>query len=395
MSELLKIYSSREEIDTDEYACWLEINLSNLKNNIESIKSIISDKLDIICVVKANAYGLGSVGISKYLSSIGIKYFAVATIDEALELRNEGGIKEEILILSWTPPSQKETLIKYNLTQTLVDYDYAEKLNELPGIVKCHLKIDTGMNRFGQNMDDIENIKKTYKFKNLKIEGIFSHLCRVREFGEEPDNYTKMQIKNFDAIIEELEKNGINVGLKHIMNSFGILRFNDKKYDLVRPGLLMYGVTPDPNNKEIDKLLEENHFKPVASLKCRVISVKIVEKGDKICFKKEFIANEKFKVALISVGFADGVYFSNPECELRVIIKGYLCPVLGNSFMDHSIVKIPFDSDIEEGDTATIFGYADNSGKHMNHKEFLIKGGSPIGETLSRLTQRITRIFHL
>ena len=212
MSEISKIYSSREEIDTEEYACWLEINLSNLKNNIESIRSIISDKLDIICVVKANAYGLGSVNIAKYLSSIGIKYFAVATLGEALELRNEGGIKDEILILSWTPPSEKETLIKYNLTQTLVDYDYAEKLNELPGIVKCHLKIDTGMNRFGQNMDDIENIKKTYTFKNLKIVGIFSHLCRVREFGEEPDNYTKMQIKNFDAIIEELEKNGINVG---------------------------------------------------------------------------------------------------------------------------------------------------------------------------------------
>ena len=114
MSEISKIYSSRDEIDTEEYACWLEINLSNLKNNIESIRSIISDNLDIISVVKANSYGLGAVNIAKYLSSIGIKYFAVATLGEALELRNEGGIKEEILILSWTPPSEKETLIKYN-----------------------------------------------------------------------------------------------------------------------------------------------------------------------------------------------------------------------------------------------------------------------------------------
>ena len=208
------------------------------------------------------------------MASIGIKYFAVATLQEALELRKSGEVEGEIIILSWTPVAEKETLINNNLTQTLIDYEYAKKLNEQPGVVKCHIKIDSGMNRFGQNIEDIENIKEIYKMKNLKVLGIFSHLCRVREFGEEPDNYTKMQIDNFNIIIEQLEKEGINVGLKHIMNSFGILRFNDKKYDLVRPGLLMYGVSPDPNNQAIDKLLDENNFKPVASLKCKVMTVK-------------------------------------------------------------------------------------------------------------------------
>lgn len=282
MSEVSKIYSSRDEIDTRYLRCWLEINLSKLKSNIESIRSIISDKLDIICVVKANAYGLGSLNISKYLESIGIKYFAVATLQEALELRLDAGIKGEIIILSWTSPEEKETLIKYNITQTLIDYKYSKKLNEQPGVVKCHMKIDTGMNRFGQNMDDIENIKEIYSFKNLKITGIFSHLFCVREFGEEADEFTKMQIYNFDKIIQELENSGINVGLKHIMNSFGILRFNDKKYDLVRPGLLMYGITPDPTNLEIDKLLEKYHLEPIASLRCKVMCVKTVEKGEEV-----------------------------------------------------------------------------------------------------------------
>ena len=205
MSASSKIFASRKDIETDKLRCWLELNLSNLKNNIQSIRNIISDKVDIICVVKANGYGYGSLNISKYLSSIGIKYFAVATLEEALELRNEGGIKDEIIILSWTPVSEKETLIKYNLTQTLIDYEYAKKLNQLPGVVKCHVKIDSGMNRFGLNINDIENIKEMYnKFKSLNILGIFSHLCRVREYGEEPDNFTKMQIKNFDTIIEKL-----------------------------------------------------------------------------------------------------------------------------------------------------------------------------------------------
>ena len=397
MSTSSKIYSSKDEIETEKLRCWLEINLSNLKNNIESIKSIISDNLDIISVVKANGYGLGAVNIAKYLSSIGIKYFAVATLQEALDLRISGNIKEEIIILSWTPPLEKETLIKYNLTQTLIDFEYAKKLNELPGVVKCHIKIDTGMNRFGLKVNDIERIKEVYTFKNIKVLGIFSHLCRVREFGEEPDNFTRMQINNFNTIIEQLEKEGINVGLKHIMNSFGILRFkvNNRKYDLVRPGLLMYGVSPDPNNQEINKLLEENNFKPVASLKCKVMTVKIIEKGEKVGYNSKFIANERTKIATISIGYADGLSFASSKNEFRVIIKGYLCPVIGNVCMDNTIVKIPFDSDIEEGDIATLFGYADDEEKHLNHKEFLTKSGAPIGETFSRLGERITRICHL
>ena len=395
MSTPSKIYSSKDDIETDKLRCWLEINLSYLKNNIESIRTIISDQLDICCVVKANCYGLGAVNISKYLASIGIKYFAVATLQEALELRKSGEVEGEIIILSWTPVAEKETLINNNLTQTLIDYEYAKKLNEQPGVVKCHIKIDSGMNRFGQNIEDIENIKEIYKMKNLKVLGIFSHLCRVREFGEEPDNYTKMQIDNFNIIIEQLEKEGINVGLKHIMNSFGILRFNDKKYDLVRPGLLMYGVSPDPNNQAIDKLLDENNFKPIASLKCKVMTVKIIEKGEKVGYNSMFTADEKTKIATISIGYADGLSFASSRNEYRVIIKGNLCPVIGNVCMDTTIVKIPFDSDIQEGDIATLFGYVDDGEKHLNHKEFLTKSGAPCGETFSRLGQRITRICHL
>ena len=394
MSTSSKIYNSKEEIDTDKLRCWLEINLSYLKNNIESIRNIISDKLDICCVVKANSYGLGAINISKYLASIGIKYFAVATLEEALELRKSGDVQGEIIILSWTPVSEKETLIKNNLTQTLIDYDYAKKLNDEPGIVKCHIKVDSGMNRFGQKMPDIEKIKEIYEMKNLKVLGIFSHLCRVREFGEEPDNFTKYQIENFNQILEQLEKEGINVGLKHIMNSFGILRFNDKKYDLVRPGLLMYGVSPDPNNQEIDKILEENNFKPVASLKCKVMTVKDIERGEKVGYNSMFTAEEKTKIATISIGYADGLSFASSRNNFRVIIKGILCPVIGNVCMDSTIVKIPFESDIKEGDIATLFGYIDDGEKHLNHKEFLTKSGAPCGETFARLGQRITRICH-
>ena len=394
MSTLSKVYSSKEELNTERLRCWLEVNLSNLKNNIESIRSIISDRMDIISVVKANSYGLGSINISKYLSSIGINYFAVATLQEALDLRIRGKVTGEIIILSWTPVLEKETLIKYNLTQTLVDYDYAKKLNDMPGIVKCHIKVDTGMNRFGHKVTDVEIFKKMYELKNLNILGIFSHLCRVREFGEEPDNYTKMQIENFNYIVEKIEKERINVGIKHIMNSFGILRFNDKKYTMVRPGLLMYGVSPEPDNQEIEKLLDEYNFKPVASLRCKVMTVKIIEKGEKVGYNSKYTANERTKIATISIGYADGLSFASSKNKFRVIIKGYLCPITGNVCMDSTMVKFPLESDIHEGDNVTIFGL-DDRGNLLNHKEFLTKSGAPIGETFSRLGQRITRIYHL
>ena len=395
MSSSSKVYSSKEELNTQLLRCWLEINLSNLKNNIESIRSIISADMDIICVVKANSYGLGAVNISKYLSSIGIKYFAVATLQEALDLRIKGKINNEIIILSWTPVLEKETLIKYNLTQTLVDYDYAKKLNEQPGVVKCHIKVDTGMNRFGHKVNDIEIFKKMYELKNLNILGIFSHLCRVREFGEEPDNYTKNQISNFNNIISLLEKEGINVGIKHIMNSFGILRFNDNiKYNMVRPGLLMYGVSPDPDNEQIQKLLNEYNFKPVASLKCKVMTEKIIEKGEKVGYNSKYTADQRTKIASISIGYADGLSFASSKNKFRVIIRNNLCPITGNVCMDSTMVKVPLDSDIQEGDEVTIFG-VDERGNLVNHKEFLSKSGAPIGETFSRLGQRITRIYHL
>lgn len=394
MLTLSKVYSSRKELDTDRLRCWLEINLSNLKNNIESIRSIISDKMDIISVVKANSYGLGALNISKYLSSIGIKYFAVATLEEALDLRIRAKVQGEILILSWTPVLEKETLIQYDLTQTLMDYDYAKKLSELPGTVKCHIKVDTGMNRYGLKVKDIETIKKMYELKNLNILGIFSHLCRVREFGEEPDNFTKMQIQNFNTIVEQLENDGINVGIKHLMNSFGILRFNDNRYNMVRPGLLMYGISPQPDNQEIDRLLNQHNFKPIASLRCKVMTVKIIEKGEKVGYNSKYTANETTKIATISIGYADGLSFASSKNKFRVIIKGHMCPVIGNVCMDSTIVKVPLESDIQEGDCVTLFGL-DERGNLLNHKEFLNKSGAPIGETFSRLGQRITRIYHL
>ena len=392
MSTLSKVYPSKEAIETDKLRCWLEVNLSNLKNNIEVIRSNISDKMDIICVVKANAYGFGSINIANYLSTIGIKYFAVTTLQEALDLRIIGKVPGEIIILTWTPVSEKETLIKYNLTQTLIDYEYAKKLSELPGVVKCHVKVDTGLNRFGHKAKEIDTIKKMYELKNLNILGIFSHLCREFEFDEDANKYSQMQIDNFNTVLDELEKSGINVGIKHLMNSLGLLRFHEERYDMVRPGLILYGLPPDIGVDEIDKL--EEKFKPIGSLRCKVTTVKTIEKGEKVGYGSKYIAEEKQKIATISIWFVDGFPSATYKNKFSVYIKCNLCPIAGKVCMGCTMVRVPMESDIKEGDIVTIFGY-DEKGKLINLVEFFTKTGLSVEETISRFGQRMTRVYHL
>jgi serine/alanine racemase len=222
------------------------------------------------------------------------------------DLRNIGKVTGEILILTWTPVSEKETLIKYNLTQTLIDYEYAKKLNEAPGgIVKCHIKVDTGLGRFGHKVEEIDLFKKMFELKNLKILGIFSHVCRETEYEEEANNFTRGQMEKFNTVIEKLEKEGFNVGIKHLMDSLGTLRFNDKRYDMIRPGLVLYGLPASINSDDIKKTLKDNNMKPIASLKCHVMTVKTIEKGEKIGYNNKYTAEEKTKIATISIGFVD------------------------------------------------------------------------------------------
>ncbi|MFR5403597.1 MAG: alanine racemase, partial [Clostridium sp.] len=175
---LPKIYKSREVIDTSKLRAFAEINLTNFKHNIEVIKNMLDDNCEIVGVVKANAYGHGAVEVASYFESIGIKHFAVACISEGIELRN-GDIKGEIIVLGYTPICQKDDLIKYDLTQALVNSQYAKELSELAGVVKCHVALNTGMNRIGENRQHMQEIESIYKMKNLNITGIFSHLCRA------------------------------------------------------------------------------------------------------------------------------------------------------------------------------------------------------------------------
>ena len=388
---MAKIYNSREEIDTSKLRAFAEINLTNFKHNIDVISKMIGEDCEIVGVVKANAYGHGAVEVASYFESIGIKNFAVACISEGIELR-EGNIKGEIIVLGYTPVCQKDELIKYNLTQTLVNSTYAKELSELEGTVKCHVALNTGMNRIGESKENLDDIKSIYNLKNLNITGIFSHLCRADSEEEEDILFTRKQIENFDYIIDNLQNENIDLGKIHLQNSYGITSYREIHRDLARPGIILYGVPCDPCDNILSKLPDSEQFKPTMSLRCKVAMVKDVQAGENIGYGNNYTTPKPMKIATITIGYADGFSRVVSKKDFKVLINGQYGRIVGNVCMDQTMVDVSHIDDVKEGDIVTLFG---QDGDHYLPVNQLSKlSGTITNETLSCIGSRVERIYH-
>lgn len=386
-----KIYNSKEEIDTSRLRAWVEIDLSKFKHNVEVIKELLHDDVEMVGVVKANAYGHGDVVVAKYFESIGIKYFAVACIEEAIKLR-EGGVKGDIIILGWTPACQKDDLIKYDLCQTLANEEYAEELSKLPGAVRGYVKLNTGMNRLGEPKEHLDLIKKIYTLDNIKIEGIFSHLSRSDSQLEADVVFTKQQIANFDYVIGELKAAGFELGNVHLQNSYGIVTYRDLHYDLARPGIILYGVPSDPLDDTLDKLPNGLKFEAPLSLKCKVAMVKEVYPGQSVGYGNNFTATETIKVATVTIGYADGLSRLVSKKDMKVLVNGKFGRQIGNVCMDQMMIDVT-GIDVKSGDTVTLIGQDGDNYLPVNQISLL--SNTITNETLSVIGERVKRVYHL
>lgn len=367
---------------------WIEVDLNNLANNIDKYKKVIPSTSKIMAVVKANAYGHGSKIIAKKLNDIGITDFAVATLEEGIELR-ESGIKGNILILGYTGIKNLKYVIKYDLIQTIVDYDYSEQirnmsLKELGGKLKCHVKINTGMNRIGEKYNHIDKLEMIYSNPNLEVLGTFSHFCVADSDKEEDIDFSKKQIDNFNFAINSLKEKGINVGKTHIQASYGTINYNYLNYDYVRLGILMYGVNGDLNEYEKIKL----NFKPVLSLMARVTSVKEIEKGESISYGRTYIAKEKRKIASVSIGYADGIprRLSN---EMTVKVNGKYAKVVGRVCMDQLMIDVTDIPDVKTGDIVYII---DKDDSKLSVERLADDAKTITYEIFCNLSERLPRI---
>lgn len=374
------------DINYENLRTYREINLSNLEHNLRQIESLIDDRCKVMAIVKADAYGHGAVKVSRYLQTLDIKNFAVASIDEAIELR-KNNIDGEILVLGYTPISRKIDLINFNITQTIVDYDYANEICKTEGKIKAHIKIDTGMNRLGENCKEIENLISIYKKDNLHIEGTFSHLSRSDSLLEEDIKFTNKQIENFYTTINILEGKGINVGKIHIQSSYGILNYRNLRCDYVRPGIILYGVSSMPN----DTIIKNIDLKPVLSLKAKVAAVKFINSGETVGYGNNFTTNKKTKIATVTIGYADGYPRGLSKKNMKVLINGQEANIVGNICMDQLMVDVSHIENVNAGNIVTLIGI--DHEKSISIDEVSEINNTINNETLTVLGRRVEKIY--
>lgn len=361
---------------------WAEINLDNLKFNYESLKHLCRES-KISAVVKANAYGHGSVELSKFLEDLGITYFSVSSIQEGLELRR-AGIKSPIMTLTPIPEGYEDYAIEEEIEPTVSCFKQAEilsiKSSKVGKVCDIHIKIDTGMGRIGfsPSEDSLKEIKSISGLPNIRMKGVFTHFASADEEGE----LTKKQYEIYIDSIRKLEDMGIVFDIKHIDNDAALMIY-DYREDMVRLGIGLYGLFPSNYVKNKSNL----KLKPVMSLKSKIIHIKDVEAGSGIGYGHSFVASEDLRVATIAIGYADGVprALSNKG---HIKINGNKCKIIGRICMDQLMVDIS-GVEAEIGDEVLIFG--DDEEQTADSLAFLCDTINY--EIISGINRRVPRVY--
>lgn len=332
----------------------VEIDLDALKHNFEEIKKATTPGTGILAVVKADAYGHGALETAKTLIDAGAAGLCLATIDEAVELRKHG-IDVPMMTLGFTDPSRFRDAVRFEVEQAVYSYEIAEKLSEeavkAGKTLRIHIKLDTGMGRIGFKTDgtETEEIVKACMLPGLEPYGVFSHFAVA---DTDDDEYTNRQYALFMKQIGELEDKGIHFAKKHICNSAGILRFPNMHLDLVRAGIILYGLMPPGCPEPAVKI----DLKPVMNWYAKVIHVKTVPEGTSVSYGRHFVAQKQTEVTTVGIGYADGLSrrLSN---GFELIIGGKRCPIIGNICMDMCMVDTTkLDVRPKIGDKVTVFG---------------------------------------
>lgn len=367
---------------------WAEVNLDNIAHNVQEIKRIVDKNAEILAVVKADAYGHGVMEVSKTLLENGVSRLAVSMLDEAIQLR-KNGIEVPILVLSYTDPGRAEEIIKNGITQTVFSHDLAESLSQaaqrLEKNVKIHIKIDTGMTRVGfmPGYSAVKNVISISKLPRIIIEGLYTHFASA---DEKDKVYTNMQFERFTSIVNELNRVGVYIPVKHVCNSAGIIEFPHMHFNMVRPGIALYGLYPSLDvNKEKIKL------KPAMTLKANIILVKDVEKETCISYGRIFKTKRDSRIATIPIGYADG-YTRLLTNKGEVLINGQRAPIVGKICMDQCMVDISnIKGDVNVGDEVVLFGQQGE--EEINVDELAHSIGTISYEVVSIIGKRIPRVY--
>ncbi len=329
---------------------WVEIDLDAIAHNVRAVCKKIGEDIKILAVVKADAYGHGAIETSRVLLKNGVELLGVAIPEEGIELR-QAGINASIIILGSLLPEQLDSVVAFSLTPTICDRLIAKELSyraqKLHRKLKIHIKVDTGMGRLGVRHEDAVNFVKEIKhLNNLEIEGIYTHLATS---DEEDKGFAYEQIGLFINVLKQLDAQNIHIPLKHAANSGAILDIPASYFNMVRPGLVLYGLYPS------NSVSRSIRLQPAMTFKTRIAYIKDVQKGVTIGYGRTYKTSKLSRIATLPVGYVDG-YSRSFSNRGEVIVNGYRAPIIGRVCMDQCIIDVSAVPDVSIGNEVVLYG---------------------------------------
>jgi alanine racemase len=372
---------------------WAEISLNAIEHNYNVIRNKVADDTKVCCVIKADGYGHGAVELSQIYEKLGADFFAVSNIDEGIEIRKSGS-KLPIVILGYTPVSEAENLAEYDISQAVFSLEYAKELSEKcveeDCICKMHIKVDSGMSRIGfmcqefpRDEYSIEEICEACCLPNLEVEGLFTHFC-VSDEDAEGREFTNKQYENFIHVRDSLKKRGVDISVVHCSNSGAIEDYPETCCDMVRAGIILYGLAPS------SKLADRLDLVPAMTLKTVVAFVKEVQKGATISYGRTFTADRKMKIATVPIGYADGFIRQNAK-DGYMTVNGKKAKIVGRICMDQTMLDVTDIEDVKTGDEVVVFGTGENG--EPTADSLAENTGTINYETVCLVGKRVPRIY--
>lgn len=373
---------------------WAEIDLNALEHNYNEIRKATAPESEIMCVIKADAYGHGAVTTAHEFERLGANRFAVSNIEEALQLR-ENGITAPILILGFTPASAAEALAKNHIAQAVFSEEYAKELSACAvkqGVtVKIHIKLDTGMSRIGfmyqepeRDKNSISEIVRVCGLDGLEHEGIFTHFA-VSDEGDEGKDYTLKQLDCFSKAIENLKSCGVEFALRHCSNSGAIIDYKQAHMNCVRAGIILYGLFPS------SKLSDRLDLKPVMQIKSVIAQIKYVEPNTAVSYGGIYKTDKKTCIATVPIGYADG-YTRSLGNSAKMLVGGQYVPVIGRVCMDQLMLDISGVENVKVGDEVTVIGT--DGQNSITFEEIAALTGTINYEVICVVGKRVPRIYY-
>ncbi len=329
----------------NRYTAWAEIDLGAVRHNYKETLRIAGGK-EILAVVKCNAYGNGAVGVAQTLAEEGVKFFGVAGVAEAIDLR-EGGIDADILNLTPFAPGEAKSIIEQNLVQAVFLKSEAEILDKAAAGTKArvHVKVDTGLGRLGVHHDEANRfIDYLDELENISMEGIFSVLAEDQEFDP-------VQLERLKTVVTQIKDKGISPKHVHLSSSAAVIDFPESHLDMVRPGIMLLGIYPNERSKK----KRDVELIPALSLKTRVARVALLPKGGKISYHRTYTAGEDIYIATLPVGYTIG-YPRNAAGKAEVLINGKRFPLIADIHANAAFVNLGQDNSVTEGDEVVLIG---------------------------------------